>query len=308
MDRRTFVSAGAAAFAGLALPEFLKAQTCGTPTTADRYGYGPYYLEGAPQRARLGNADEPGTPLSIAGTVSNCGGPVKGASLEVWQATDKGCYIHPSQPACQDRGNPQVSRLWALLISDAQGRFAFDTIRPGVYLNGDRYRPSHIHFRIRSPQGAATAVDVVTQLYFQGDQYIPGDFGADEPGAKARTIALSRPSAQAPFQGTFNVTLPGGTTGIGRARDPLSDPALGAFDALVQRHGDRFRIFLPPLAAGLPVEVRVYDGAGTLMQRGLQAGSPVELNASLWARGGYLAEMRWRTARGWRTESVSLRK
>lgn len=305
MDRRNFLGAGGAALAALAMPKALKAAACPSPTTADRYGYGPYYLEGAPQRAFLAGANEPGKKLSIQGAVTDCAGPVAGVSLEVWQATDKGCYIHPLQPSCDDHGNPQVSRLWARLISDAQGRFAFDTVKPGVYLNGDRYRPSHIHFRIRSPQGAAAPLDLVTQLYFQGDPYIAGDYGADEPGARPRTIALSGTEV---LVGTFAVNLPGGTTALGGRIDPLSDPAMASFDAFVQRSGDGFRVFLPPAPAGRPVEARLYDATGALMRRSLHATLPIEFDGTLWPRGVYQAEFRWWTDKGQRTEAVALRK
>lgn len=308
MDRRTFVSAGASALAALALPKRLLGQTCGTPTSADRYGYGPYYLENAPSRKSLALPDEPGAKLSITGRVADCGGPVKGAILEVWHATDSGCYIHPSQASCPDHGNPQVSRLWASLVSDAEGGFAFDTIKPGVYLNGDNYRPSHIHFRIRSPQGSANPVDVVTQLYFQGDPYIPGDYGADEPNAKSRTIALARAGALSPWQGVFDIVLPGGGAGLGRGIDPLSDPALSAFDAFVQRRGDAFLIHLPGLRKPRQVELRLYDARGALLRRSVQKSAPVEVDASPLARGSYQAELRWWTDRGLRTEAVTLRK
>jgi protocatechuate 3,4-dioxygenase beta subunit len=304
MDRRTFVSAGASALAALALPKRLLGQACGTPTSADRYGYGPFYLENAPSRKSMALPEEPGAKLSIAGQVANCGGPVPGVSLEVWHATDSGCYIHPLQASCPDHGNPQVSRLWASLVSDADGKFAFDTIKPGVYLNGSTYRPSHIHFRIRSPQGAASPVDVVTQLYFQGDPYIAGDYGADEPNAKPRTIALARADAQSPFQGVFNITLPGGDTGL----DPLSDPALSAFDAFVQRKGDSFLIHLPGLRKSRQVELRLYDARGALLRRSVQKSAPVEVDASPLPRGSYQAELLWWTDNGLRTEAVTLRK
>jgi protocatechuate 3,4-dioxygenase beta subunit len=306
MDRRKFLGTGSAALAWLALPKALRAQACPPPTSADRYGYGPYYLENAPGRARLALPDEPGQPLAIRGTVADCSGPVPGVRVEVWHATAAGCYIHPDQPACADHGNPEVSRLWATLLSDVDGAFAFETIKPGVYLNGDRYRPSHIHFRIRRPASARSeAVDLVTQLYFEGDPHIAGDYGADEPGAKARTIPLA--SEAGILRGSFPVILPGGSSGL-RRRDPLGDPALGAFDVFVQRSGDRFRVFLPPVPAGRPVEARLYGAGGTLLRRSLHASLPVELDAAPWPRGVLLAEFRWWGNRGLRKEAMTLRK
>lgn len=309
MDRRKFMGAGSLALASLAFPKILRAgaAACSPATSPDLYGYGPYYLEGAPDRLQLAGAGEPGKPLSIDGKVTDCGGPAKNVVLEVWHATDSGCYIHPSQPTCPDHGNPAVSRLWARLVTDAEGRFSFSTIKPGVYLNGSAYRPSHIHFRIRSPQGTANPVDLVTQLYFQGDPYIPGDYGASDPNAKARIIPLVTVEGLSALAGTFNVQLPGGTTSTGHRMDPLSDPAMGTYDIFVQKRGWNYLFHLPPLPSAQPVEFRLYDAAGILVKRSLHTVTPVELDATLLGRGAYQAEFRWWTSKGQRIESVAVK-
>jgi protocatechuate 3,4-dioxygenase beta subunit len=321
MDRRGFLNAGGSALAGLALPGILKAETCPDATSADRYGYGPYYLEGAPERTHLA-VGAPGQQLRISGTVSDCRGPVPGATLEVWHATAEGCYIHPSLPACVDHGDPENSRHWGLLVTDAEGAYSFDTVKPGVYLNGSSYRPSHIHFRIRSPKGRVPETDLVTQLYFAGDPYIAGDLGAADPAAKSRIITLSFPvpvrqgelnepgsaALEGAMVGEFNVTVPEGTMGLRGNGDPFSDPALRGFDAFVQRSGDVFRIFLPPVPAGTQVEARLYGASGRLFRRSLHSWHPIELDASLWPRGAYQALLLWHTAGGERSEWVSLRR
>lgn len=305
MDRRTFVGTGAAALAALALPRPLKAQACPLPTTADRYGYGPYYLGNAPTRARIAAPGEPGERLSLSGRVVDCGGPLAGVILEAWQATAAGCYVHPLDSACPERADPSETRLWAQAVSDAEGRFAFDTIKPGAYLNGSKYRPSHIHFRIRTPASSGSPVDLVTQLYFQGDPHIAGDFGADDPGAASRTIALSRPDTASPLQGEFKVTLPGGSAGLGR--DPLNDPALRHFDVLVRRQGPHIQLFLPRMPSRGEAELRLYDTRGALLLRSLHASFPVELDASRLGRGVFQAELRWWTRHGLQVETISLR-
>ena len=224
-----------------------------------------------------------------------------GVRLELWQATASGCYIHPNQPSCPDGGDPETSRLWGHALTDAQGRYAFETIKPGKYLNGSRYRPSHIHFRIRTPAGAANPVDLVTQLYFQGDPDIAGDFGADEPGARARTIPLSGGTGS--LTGVFNVTLPGNTTGI----DIAADPALRNFDVLVQRRGAVFTFHLPPAPASTEIHMSLYNASGRLLQRSTYRSTPVEVDMAMLPRGGYLAEFSWAVGQGMRTESVWLR-
>ncbi len=299
MQRRLFICTAASGITALALPKWLIGQTCSL-TTPDRYGYGPFYLENAPQRAKIASPSEPGQPLFISGTVKDCNGPVKGAILEVWQATDAGCYIHPSQPSCFDGGNPEASRLWGTLITDDEGRYSFDTILPGKYLNGTSYRPRHIHFRIRSPQAASNPADLVTQLYFEGDPDIPGDIAASDPGAAARIIPLAGGGTES-LSGIFNITLPNESVG-------LRDSNLPNFDVSIFRKGDHLSLHLPPLPAGEPVEVQLRDVAGTLLVRSKHQTTPIELKTYLIPRLGCLAELSWNGRMGLRRERVWLRR
>lgn len=214
-------------------------------------------------------------------------------------------YIYPQARCDLTDGDDEEARLWGLLITDAQGRFAFDTIKPGRYLNGDRYRPSHIHFRITAP-GRSTGdggADLVTQLYFEGDEYIQGDHAADHESAAGRIIPLSEEGGT--LRGTFNVILPDPPSGLG-LRDPLFDPALAGFDVAVVRRGSRILFQLPPVPSGQPVEMRLHGADGTLVKRSLHRSIPVELDASLLPRGSYYAGFRWWTRHGLRSERVRL--
>src|SRR3978361_105662 len=61
------------------------------------------------------------------------------------------------------------------MITDAEGSYAFRTIKPGAYpfrnhLN--RWRPAPIHFSVF---GSGFVQRRITQMYFQGDPLIPGD-------------------------------------------------------------------------------------------------------------------------------------
>jgi protocatechuate 3,4-dioxygenase beta subunit len=305
MERRTFLGNGLGlGLATLAAPKWLLGQAC-PETQPDRYGKGPFYLEGAPERNTIGLASEPGEKLSLSGTVSNCREPLAGIRLEVWQATASGCYVFPQAHCDLTDGDDSEARLWATLVSDAAGRFAFDTIKPGRYLNGDRYRPSHIHFRISTPGRSAEqgGLDLVTQLYFEGDEYIPGDYAADHPSAAGRIIPLSR-AATGPWEGTFDINLPGMTAGLGR--DPLSDPGLAAFDVVVQRRGHRVLFHLPPAPRGEAVELRLFAADGSLIRRGLHRTVPIEVDATFLPKGVYQADFRWWTPHGLRREKARL--
>ena len=121
---------------------------------------GPFYKPGAPSRAVLVGDRDPGERLVLAGTVrdTQCR-PLANATLDIWHADSRGGYDNDGFGM---RGQ---------LVTDARGRWQLKTIIPGRYLNGRRYRPSHIHVKLR----AAKHGELTTQLYFEGDPYIKGD-------------------------------------------------------------------------------------------------------------------------------------
>ena len=121
---------------------------------------GPFYKKGAPSRLVLASDSEPGERLIITGTVRDqtCK-PIANAELDLWHANTKGEYDN------------EGFGLRGKLRADAKGRFAIKTIVPGRYLNGRRYRPAHVHVKLR----AADKQTLTTQLYFAGDPYNDGD-------------------------------------------------------------------------------------------------------------------------------------
>jgi catechol 1,2-dioxygenase len=124
---------------------------------------GPFYRPNAPFRSTLGEAGD-GELLFLHGTVSGLDpGCVRldGALLDVWQANAAGAYDNTS-PDFRFRGR---------LHADAVGNYALQTILPGRYLNGQEYRPRHIHLRVSSPG----FVLLTTQLYFKDDPFLASD-------------------------------------------------------------------------------------------------------------------------------------
>jgi protocatechuate 3,4-dioxygenase beta subunit len=121
---------------------------------------GPFYKPGAPHRAVLADDRDRGERLVIAGTVlsTECE-PIANAELDIWHADAAGRY---DLDGYHFRG---------ALVTDAKGRYELHTIVPGRYLNGDRYRPAHVHVKLR----AAGRRELTTQLYFAGDPYNDGD-------------------------------------------------------------------------------------------------------------------------------------
>jgi hypothetical protein len=229
-----------------------------------------------------------------------------GINLDVWNATDRGCYESfggcPAIP-----GHPEQYRLRGQMKTDAEGKYAFETILPGAYLNKGKYRPRHIHIILTLPYSITTPTlgetyQLVTQLYFEGDPYIAGDYAADHPSADNRIIPLAK-TVPALWQGAWNVGIPDpkGTSLL------ASDAIAGQFDVCIGRAGNRMTFRLPPNTSNQPVELRLYAGDGTLVKRSLQANMPVELDISHLQSGAYVVELAWWMQHGLRKESVAVR-
>lgn len=89
-------------------------------------------------------ASEPGTPMEIRGRLigSAEGRPVPGAIIHLYHTDDSGNY-EPGRPA-GDGSNP---RLFAWVLTDADGEFTVHTIKPRHY-PGSTPRFAHVHYRV----------------------------------------------------------------------------------------------------------------------------------------------------------------
>jgi protocatechuate 3,4-dioxygenase, beta subunit len=116
--------------------------------------------------------DAIGERIIVHGTVLDENGrSVPGALIEIWQANAGGKYRHVNDTymAALDPNFGGCGRV----VSDADGRYSFRTIRPGPYPfpnDGCAWRPAHIHLSIF---GHAFVQRLVTQIYFEGDPLIP---------------------------------------------------------------------------------------------------------------------------------------
>jgi len=98
------------------------------------------------------------------------GRPVRNALVEVWQANASGRYRHKKDQyiGALDPNFGGCGRM----LTDADGRYAFRTIKPGPYPWRNRvndWRPAHIHFAI---SGDGWVQRLITQMYFEGDPLI----------------------------------------------------------------------------------------------------------------------------------------
>jgi protocatechuate 3,4-dioxygenase, beta subunit len=160
---------------------------------------GPFYPVLKPPSQGADLTTVPGKPghaegqvIHVLGRVVNLQGqPVQGARVEIWQANTHGRYNHPSDtnPAPLD---PHFEGF-AVLTTDAEGRYRFKTIKPGAYPAGpDLIRPPHIHFEVTGQINR-----LVTQMYFAGEPLNDKDPFLQSAGAsKEGLIVPLRPPTQ----------------------------------------------------------------------------------------------------------------
>jgi protocatechuate 3,4-dioxygenase beta subunit len=111
---------------------------------------GPYFTPRSPLRSDLREPGMAGRPLELSGVVMtrSCR-PIANALVDLWHADDRGQYDNVGY------------RLRGHVFADAQGRYAFRTIMPGLYPG----RTRHYHVKVQAPNGPV----LTTQLYFPNE-------------------------------------------------------------------------------------------------------------------------------------------
>ncbi|MBS4083865.1 MAG: intradiol ring-cleavage dioxygenase [Rhizobiales bacterium] len=166
-SRRDILIGSGLALAGLALPSNLVlAQGAELPPTPEcrdahdvtpRQTEGPYYTPNVPERANLREPGMKGTSVALGGLVltRSCK-PVANAIVDLWHADDAGAYDNAG------------FRLRGFVKTDAEGRYAFQTIVPGHYPG----RTRHYHVKVQAPRAPL----LTTQLYFPDEPGNARDF------------------------------------------------------------------------------------------------------------------------------------
>lgn len=152
-----------------------------SPTATDILG--PFYRPGAPFRTALNPPGFTGNILQLSGTIYKEDGktPVPGCLVEIWQCKEDGYYDNISDDylyrASQKTG--------------ANGKYQFITAIPvpePVDEKATVFRPAHIHLRI----SATKQQDLVTQIYFQGDELLASDPSTKSGLAINRTLTIKK--------------------------------------------------------------------------------------------------------------------
>ncbi|HEY7410406.1 MAG TPA: protocatechuate 3,4-dioxygenase subunit alpha [Vicinamibacteria bacterium] len=154
---------------------------------------GPFFSLGLSwlTRAEVAPRGVAGQAVRIEGRVLDGDGlPVPDALLEVWQADAGGKYAHPEDT--QDKTVDLRFLGFGRVPTDAEGRFAFTTVKPGpVPGPGDDKQAPHL---VVSVFARGLLRRLVTRLYFPDEPANARDFvlGLVEPGRRGTLIATSK--------------------------------------------------------------------------------------------------------------------
>jgi protocatechuate 3,4-dioxygenase beta subunit len=181
MDRREMVSAV------LAMGVSLQAFAAGSRAAREQILGGPcegceWVFDGQPaklaSRARIAPRAEAGAPMVIEGVVTTSrGAPAPGIIVYAYHTNEGGLY----PPAHNRHG-----RLRGWVLTDAQGRYRFDSIRPGAY--PERNVAEHVHMHVIEPGVGTYYID---NLEFEDDPLNARRAGA-ERGGKGLMLPLRR--------------------------------------------------------------------------------------------------------------------
>lgn len=144
---------------------------CGTGEARETVVGGPcegceHVFEGLPtqvgSRSRIAPPKEPGEPMIIEGVVRSADGkPAAGIIVYAYHTNAGGIY---------PRGSTAHGRLRGWARTDKEGRYRFDTIRPGGYPSRDN--PQHVHMHVIEPGKATYYID---DIIFEDDPLLTAE-------------------------------------------------------------------------------------------------------------------------------------
>jgi len=197
--RRALAWMGAVAIAPLAVTPAIGAdERPPTPPMTE----GPFYPRSFPRdtdadltRVEGHGSRSMGTVLALSGRiVDRRGAPRAGTRIEIWQCDATGQYHHVGEPG----GDPDFQGFGAI-NTDADGRYAFTTIKPVPYPG----RTPHIHFTIVE-KGRRT---LTSQMFLEGEPGNDRDFLYRSAGRAAKLLTLKLESAGDGLRGGLDIVL-----------------------------------------------------------------------------------------------------
>lgn len=197
-------------------------------------------FEGLPETlmpvGRIAPVREPGAALTIRGTVYDVRGrPVPGVIVYAYHTDAGGVYPPDERPPGQAASRHGRLRGWVL--TDRQGRYRFETIRPGSYPSGDN--PAHVHMHVIEVGCCTYYVD---SIHFDDDPLLTMDDRGAVGGRGGSGLVHPERVENGGWVVTRDIRLGEGVPGY-RTGDGPGDGALATADGASQA---------PPLFATEP--------------------------------------------------------
>lgn len=163
---------------------------------------GPFYISSSPTTHRINYKNLPGTAMRISGTVyggKDMQTPLPNAQVEIWHADDSGGY-HPEEDGDIREFKESEICLRGIQFTDAEGKFSFESIVPGLY--GNRRR--HLHWKVM----AEGHEPITTQSYWLSEKDSAQDRRdfTDRNAEECRYVDF-RKNSEGVWVGEFEVVL-----------------------------------------------------------------------------------------------------
>ena len=120
-----------------------------------------------------------GDKITAKGVVYHPDGttPLSNTLIEAWQCQQDQSYDNTSDDYL----------FRGAVKTGSDGKYEFQTLMPPPYPADDFWRPAHIHFRISHPEYQ----DLITQIYFEGGDYLEEDHFSSAPSSASRILAVA---------------------------------------------------------------------------------------------------------------------
>lgn len=122
------------------------------------------------EKIKLNSPVEPGTNITVKGTIINGSGtPLANKLVYVYQTSSEGWYADTAPHILRNGGDRRHARLFGYFKTSVNGNFEFQTVKPSGYPNSTL--PAHIHIEI-SIDGNRS---FISELLFDDDPRLVGD-------------------------------------------------------------------------------------------------------------------------------------
>ena len=138
-----------------------------------------------------------GTPLEVSGRlIDRSGAPKAGTRIEIWQCDARGVYHHVGEDTAS---MDPAFQGWGMATTDAEGRYAFRTIKPVPYPG----RTPHIHFTV--VQGGRRTL--TSQMFVEGEPGNARDGLYRHLGRDAELVTMKLETSGAGLKGALDIVV-----------------------------------------------------------------------------------------------------